>query len=115
MVMEAYKDKACLDRTVAQNILPLLNLYEDLSGLLVFPHFPIHDVLRICESGRVLPAGVTRSVISPRALYVNYAIETLASDQPLTVKNQVLQEWIQEKLAQKGVRFYQEPTVLFDE
>jgi len=53
--------------------------------------------------------------VSPRALHLNYPLEELAADRPLEEKNEALQRWIQERIARKGVRYYAEATVLFDE
>lgn len=114
-VTETYKNKAKLDRTPLVTIHPLLDLYDQLTGVLVFPHFTVFDVLNICSSGKLMPAGITRSVIAPRALRVNYPVEALREETSLEEKNKVFKEWLKGRLAKRGVRFYQEPTMIFDE
>jgi hypothetical protein len=86
-----------------------------LSGLVIFPHFEVEEVLKLASAGYLLPTGITRFTVSPRALHVNYPLEELASDKPIEEKNRELQDWIQKKIARKGVRYYAEATFLFDE
>ncbi len=114
-VTETYKDNAKLDRTPLRTIDSLLGLYDELTAVLVFPHFSVFDVLEICIAGKLMPAGITRSVISPRALRVNYPVKELAKDTSLEEKNKVFKKWLQGRLAKRGVRYYQEPTMIFDE
>lgn len=61
------------------------------------------------------PPGITRFTISPRALRVNYPLDELSANKTLEAKNEVLQHWVNERIARKGVRFYAEATVLYDE
>jgi hypothetical protein len=81
----------------------------------VFPNFKIDDILKLAGAGYLLPTGITRFTVSPRALHVNYPLFELASSKPLAEKNADLQEWIQKRMAQKGVRYYAEATFLYDE
>ena len=46
---------------------------------------------------------------------MNYALDDLRSDASLDEKNARLQEWLNQKLATREVRFYGETTFLFDE
>jgi hypothetical protein len=46
---------------------------------------------------------------------VNYPLEEFKSGEPLTVKNERLQEWLKMKFKSREVRFYGEMTYLFDE
>ncbi len=114
-VTNAYKERASLDRTALVNIDSILGLYKDLTGLLVFPHFSVQDVMAVCRAGELMPAGITRSVISPRALRVNYPVEELRLEISLEEKNERFTEWLRQRLAKRGVRYYQEPTMIYDE
>jgi L-serine kinase (ATP) / ParB family transcriptional regulator, heme-responsive regulator len=114
-IVDCYKNRAHLDRTFERRIEPLVGIYPDLSGLVVFPQFDVKDVMNLAGEGYLLPAGITRFTVSPRALHLNYPLEELAAEKPLEVKNEALQRWIQERIARKGVRYYAEATVLFDE
>lgn len=114
-IAHLYTDKAHLDRTTAQRIRELNGQYDNLTAIVVYPPFEIHQVLELCEAGILLPPGVTRFMVSPRALRVNYPLDELASTKSLTDKNAALDRWVNERVARKGVRFYAEATVLFDE
>jgi hypothetical protein len=48
-------------------------------------------------------------------LRLNYPLDKLKSNHSLAEKNAELTRWIQERYAQRGVRFYAESTYLFDE
>jgi hypothetical protein len=114
-VVNSYKERAQLDRTSAGVVESLRGIYADLCGLVVFPHFELDQVLGLAGAGYLLPAGITRFTVSPRALHLNYPLAELAADKPLRQKNTELQAFIQERIARKGVRYYAEATFLFDE
>jgi len=114
-VVDSYIQRAFLDRTSDWSVVRLVAAYKHLSGLVIFPRFDINQVLSLAGQGCLLPSGITRFQVSPRALHVNYPLEALAADQPLEEKNAVLQRWLQERIERKGVRYYSEATFLFDE
>jgi hypothetical protein len=114
-IVDSYRTCSRLDRTMVDNVRPLVDVYPNLSGLVIFPKFKIHDLLRLAGVGCLLPTGITRFTISPRALHINYPLQELAVDRPIEEKNEALYKWIQERLARKGVRYYAEATFLFDE
>ncbi len=114
-VVNSYKDCATIDRTMVRNIRELQDVYPQLCGLVIFPQFKIENVLELASQGYLLPTGITRFTISPRALHINYPLFELAADRTLEEKNAGLQEWIKKRLAKKGIRYYEEATFLFDE
>ena len=110
-----YGKQASFDRTMIEDIRNLGDLYEQLAGLMIYPHFKVEEVVQFCAQNRLLPAGVTRFIVSPRALRVNYPLKNLAGDRSLEEKREQLKAFIQERLDKKGVRVYTETTVLYDE
>jgi len=114
-IVDSYKYLGKLDRTMVRDIRDLEGVYTNLSGLIIFPHFKIRDVLHLAGEGYLLPTGITRFTISPRALHVNYPLYELAADKPLDEKNEALQSWVQSRINKKGVRYYSEATFLYDE
>ena len=114
-LVDSYKERARFDRTSLRDARRLADIYPSFCGLVIFPAFNIHELLRLAGKAYLLPAGVTRFLIAPRALHLNYPLDELAAAKPLEEKNQALHHWIQERLAHKGVRYYAEPTYLFDE
>ncbi|MBN2503227.1 MAG: hypothetical protein JXB38_20790 [Anaerolineales bacterium] len=114
-IVDTYKHKAHMDRTRIRKISALANLYENLCAVIVFPPFTIRQVLELAGKGHLFPSGITRFTVAPRALRIEYPLSELESNDSLEAKNQRLQAWIQERVTSKGVRFYAEPTVLFDE
>jgi len=114
-IAHVYVGKAHLDRTTAQRISELEGKYENLTAVVVYPPFRVSDVLELSDAGILLPPGVTRFTVSPRALRVNYPLTELASETPLEAKNDTLQRWLNERAAHKGMRYYAEATVLYDE
>jgi len=114
-IVDTYRQVSRLDRTSARDLHSLGDIYPQLCGLVIFPRFRIKDLLYLSGEGCLLPAGITRFTISPRALHVNYPLKELASPDSIEEKNERLVRWIQERLARKGVRYYAEATFLFDE
>jgi len=83
---------------------------------MVFPHFEPAEVLELAGGGSLLPAGITRHLIRWRALRVNVPIDVMADGaRNLEQKNDWLHRWLEDRWAQRQVRFYEESTVLFDE
>jgi hypothetical protein len=80
--------------------------------------FPVHtkdDLVTLAQYEAVLPAGITRHIIPGRALRVNAPLNLLRNPQPLAEKQAWLDTWLHERRAERGVRYYAEPTFLFDE
>jgi len=80
--------------------------------------FPIHtkdDLVALAQVGAVLPAGITRHIIPGRALRVNAPLDLMHEDRPLDEKQAWLDAWLRARRADRGVRYYAEPTFLFDE
>lgn len=114
-IVDSYKDRAYLDRTNEYSLDHLIEIYPTLTGLVIFPPFELNEIMYLAGEGYLLPTGITRFTISPRALHVNYPFEELYSSKPIEEKNQILQRWIQDRIANKGVRYYPEATILYDE
>jgi len=114
-IVDSYKDRAHLDRTSLQEVNLLEEIYPSLSGLIIFPNFKFRDLLYLASHKSLLPAGITRFTISPRALHLNYPLDELADGRSLESKNETLKKWIRMRVVLKGVRYYAEPTYLFDE
>jgi hypothetical protein len=114
-IVEAYKPVTRYDRTHIEEIRKIINLYKDLAALVIYPNFSIEEIIANCRINNLLPAGVTRFLISPRALRMNYPIEKLAGGQSLEEKNLELEDFIKQRMELKGVRVYTETTILYDE
>jgi hypothetical protein len=90
--------------------------HPDVTALVVFPHFEPAEVIELAGNGARLPAGITRHLIRWRALRVNVPLSAMADrTRTLEEKNRWLEGWVGEKYVHRQVRFYEEPTVLFDE
>ncbi len=114
-VVEAYLRRGHVDRTGLRRTEEVSRSYPRWAGLVLFPRFQVQQVLEVAWQGYKFPAGLTRFKITPRALRLPYPLEELAAERPLEEKNRRLQAWLAERLRAKAVRFYAEPTVLFDE
>jgi len=80
--------------------------------------FPVHskdDLVALAQAGAVLPAGITRHIIPGRALRVHAPLDLLRDMRPRAEKQAWLDAWLSERRADRGVRYYAEPTFLFDE
>jgi L-serine kinase (ATP) / ParB family transcriptional regulator, heme-responsive regulator len=114
-IVNAYKQSASLDRTSQTLIDTFKTIYADLTALVIFPSFKIKTVLKLASQSIVLPTGITRFTVSPRALHLNYPLHELSSGKPIEYKQEYLEHWIQERVKKKGARYYAEATFLFDE
>jgi len=115
-VVDLYRDRVPFHRAVRDSLSEARARFPDVTALVVFPKFHPDEIIEIAASGARLPAGITRHVIPWRALRVNIPLDILADPaKPVEEKNRWLRAWIEERIAQKHVRFYTESTVLFDE
>ncbi len=114
-VVNTYKTRASLDRTSQTLIDTFKKVYSDLTALVIFPQFKIKTVLKLAGQNILLPTGITRFTVSPRALHLNYPLHELSSGKPIEYKQEYLKKWIEERVKKKGVRLYSEATFLFDE
>ena len=115
-VVDAYRTRFRFHRVTSDSLVDAQAEHPEVTALVVFPHFEPAEVLELAISGARLPAGITRHLVSWRALRLNVPLDKLAdTDRTLAEKNRWLDEWLREKVRERQVRFYQEPTVLFDE
>lgn len=114
-VVNHYKETAAYDRT-RQNSLSLLDgQQEKMTALVCFPTFDIQSVLLMVENNCLLPAGITRFMVRPRALHVNYPFSVLSDKADLSTQQDKLDAWINNCARNRSIRYYAESTVLFDE
>lgn len=115
-LVDTYRARRRFYRMATDSIRTARERYPEVTALVVFPHFEPAEVLEIAASGEFVPAGITRHLVRWRALRVNVPLDRLAdTTQPLAEKNRWLAGWLREKFLDRQVRFYEEPTVLFDE
>ena len=104
-----------VDRTLVTEMTALKAQFPKVVALAVFPQFNLEQVLHLATEHKVVPAGITRFIIPGRVLRLHVPLDMLRSDEPLDSKNDWLDQIIQEKLANRRLRYYQEPVVLLDE
>lgn len=114
-LVSLYEGRFRRERTTTSNLNGLSNLYPDMNCLIVYPQFSVSDVIEMASSGVLFPSGLTRFLISPRALRVNFPLAMLADRSPVEEKRKALEEWIRQRVEQRRVRFYAESTFVFDE
>jgi len=114
-LVRMYSQVSLYDRTMIEDIDGVDGYYDQLAGLIIYPPFSVSEVIQFSREEKLLPAGITRFIVSPRALRLNYPLERLASDRSLQEKREELQRFIQDRMEKKGVRIYTETTILYDE
>lgn len=115
-VVQVYQDKVPYIRVTTDSLSQARHEHPEISALVVFPRFDPAEVIELAGAGEHLPAGITRHLIQWRALRLNVPLD-LCMDRamPLEQKNAWLKGWLEERLVTRQVRFYEEPTVMFDE
>ena len=115
-VVDGYRRRGRFYRVEGDSLERVRDRHPEATALVVFPHFEPAEILELVTAEHRLPAGITRHLIRWRALRLNVPIEHLADTRAsLEEKNHWLAEWVKEKLSHRQVRYYEEPTVLFDE
>lgn len=114
-IVDQYDAHFRSERTNARYPNGLTSVYPDLACLVVYRQFSVDDVIQVVANGALFPSGLTRFVISPRALRLNFPITMLADRSSLESKKRALDEWVRRRVDQQRVRYYAESTFLFDE
>jgi L-serine kinase (ATP) / ParB family transcriptional regulator, heme-responsive regulator len=89
--------------------------YPGITALVIFPRLRSQDVIEAARSGQKIPTGITRHIISPRALNINIPLWVLAVDWELQRKEQWLREWLMERMSLDAIRYYSESTFTYNE
>lgn len=115
-VVHVYQDQVPYIRVTTDSLTQARREHPEVTALVIFPRFDPSEVIDLASTGEHLPAGITRHVIRWRALRINVPI-SICADTAMSIeaKNEWLRQWREERLLQRQVRFYEEPTVLFDE
>jgi hypothetical protein len=110
-----YRGPARMDRVNHADFQSLRHHYTHFGAVILFPSFSKEDIRQIAEAGDRLPSGVTRILVPRRVLGFNLQLALLKSHLPLEEKRRWLGEAINEKVAENKVRYYQEPTFVFND
>lgn len=110
-----YRGKVEVHRTVEADLPMLLPEYPDLTAVVTFPTFTPTEISLIALNRVKLPMGITRHVVTGRALGLDVPLGMLTDSQSLADKNQWLAEQIKNRLKADKIRLYQEPVFVFDE
>jgi hypothetical protein len=110
-----YRGEARMDRVNHADIEALRQHHPHFGALVSFPDFAKSEVRRVAEGGHLLPSGVTRILVPRRVLGFNLRLPLLKSNLPLEEKRRWLAEEMRHKVAEHKVRYYQEPTFVFDD
>ena len=110
-----YHRFANFDRVSYNDLTDLARHYRNFTALLTFRPFTVEDLQELTHWDRRVPSGVTRILLPKRALRFNLQLEMLRAGLSLEEKEDWLQQTILERVADKAIRFYREPTFFFDE
>lgn len=115
-LVHLYQDRVPYTRVTSDSLTAARKEHPEVRALVIFPRYDPAEVIDLAGAGEFLPAGITRHLIRWRALRVNIPV-ALCEDslKSLAEKNAWLATWTAERLAKREVRFYEEPTVLYDE
>jgi len=111
----AHHSLAYSDRVSYTDLAHLQRHYRDFTALVTYPLFTCEDLVEITRQDRRLPSGITRVLLPKRALRFNLQVQVLQTGLSVEEKEAWLQQTIRQKVADKAIRFYREPTFVFDE
>ncbi|MBX3063511.1 MAG: ParB N-terminal domain-containing protein [Anaerolineae bacterium] len=115
-LVDTYKRNGTLNRINTDVISDAREMYPQAVAIVVFPHFEPAEILVAARDGLRLPPGISRHIIHGRAMRLHYPLtEFQENGESLEEKNHKLKLWVQERLAQRRVRYYAESSYLFDE
>lgn len=113
-LVNSYQHRADVERTTLSSVQELRPHYPELTALVIFPKFSLSTLVRLARQGCLLPPGITRATVSPRALYINLPLVELQQPGPLAEKNSCLQRLLTDRLAQGKIESVAEACYVFD-
>ncbi|RPI69304.1 MAG: hypothetical protein EHM43_02240 [Ignavibacteriae bacterium] len=102
-------------RIVHTDLVDIVQREDHCPCVVMFPTFTPDEIMGVASHQDLLPAGITRHLISGRVLNMNMDLDVLRRDQPLNEKNQWMRDWLTAKILAKKVRYYHEPVFIFDD
>lgn len=114
-ITKFYQSSYYMDRVSYTNLEHLKKNYLEFCALVVFRKFTKNELVKLTENKILIPSGITRVILPKRALRLNVPLDILRFDVSVDQKNHWLQKRIKEQILDKSIRFYHEPTFLFDE
>lgn len=110
-----HRGSARMDRVNHDDVPTLREQHPHFGALVVFPDFAKEDIRAVAEAGDRLPSGITRILVPRRVLGFDLQLALLKSSLPLEEKRRWLSDEIQHRVSSHRVRYYQEPTFVFDD
>ena len=110
-----YAEYHPIHRLASEELEQIIEHQRPQTIVIVFPTFTPDEIVTIVQSGCCLPTGITRHLITGRALNLNFPLEILRTPSSLEEKNQWLDQWLTKKILNNKVRFYPESVFVFDE
>lgn len=114
-ITNIYKGSQYMDRVSYTNLNHLKKNYPNFCALIVFREIIKEDLVQLTKKGKKVPSGITRIILPKRALRINVPLDLLRFNVSTNQKNHWLQKRINDQIKDKSIRFYHEPTFLFDE
>lgn len=103
------------DRVSYSNVNDLKRHYWNFSTLVCYRNFTKQELLTLSLRGLRFPSGVTRFSVPKRVLYFDVSLSFLKEGDSIEDKQAELVELIGKKIRGKKIRFYAEPTFIFDD
>jgi hypothetical protein len=114
-IVDAYRGRADIYRA-SNDIWEIQSpYYPEITALVIFPQLKPSDIIEAVRSGEKVPTGITRHIISPRALNINIPLKILSAEWSYQRKKEWLEEWLMQRMAANAIRYYAEATFSFDE
>jgi hypothetical protein len=104
-----------VDRVSYSHIGDLARHYPRFSALVCFKGFAKQEVFRLACGGKKFPSGLTRFSVPKRAVALSLPLAFLTERGSTRSKQAKLDATIRRAIAQKRIRFYEEPTFYFDD
>jgi hypothetical protein len=114
-VVQVLNGATTRDRVSYTNIADLSRNYSNFSALVCYKGFSKTEVLEYAHRGRRFPSGVTRFSVPKRALSICVPLTLLKDRDSLEGKQARVEMLIGNKIRQRKIRFYEEPTFYFDD
>lgn len=103
------------DRVSYTNMNDLKKHYPEFSALICYGQFSKTDIMQLSIEDIRFPCGITRFSVPKRVLSFNLPLSLLQGGGTLEEKSILLQLYVLDKIRNRKIKFYEEPTFYFDD
>ncbi|MEX1037316.1 MAG: hypothetical protein WDZ96_00505 [Acidimicrobiia bacterium] len=114
-LVDCYHGKMTVTRVTDPSERAVASTHNEWTAIVEFPALTIEDVMKAATEADFVPAGITRFVVTARALRLNIPLDLLIDHGDTETKQERLDEVLARRAREGRIRRYDEPVIILDD